>query len=143
MACYKMRIDAALGHPRSTRILLPMECIGNMRKSIKQLEQKITEHERQFTEYERKITELQGQLQQVKGQLQRINKHLLKTMRTNLLTDFVKKICGKPLILLHPSKIRWDMILATDAASINRKKLLKAEVDPKYVAVLKNFSWVN
>lgn len=33
--------------------------------------------------------------------------------------------------------------LALDAASIDKKKLLKAELDPKYIDVLKNFSWVN
>lgn len=135
MACYKKRIDVALGYPRLTRVLLPMECINNMQKSIKQLEQEATEQQRQLTEQQRQLTELQ-----------QINKSRLKMMRANLLTDFVKKICGKfpvPSSPVQNSLGHDSSRLAIEAASIDRKKLLKAEVDPKYVSVLKNFSWVN
>lgn len=135
MACYKKRIDTALGYPRLTRVLLPMECINNMQKSIKQLEQENPQLQKQVTELQKQVTELQ-----------QINRYRLKMMRANLLTDFVKKICGKSPVPSSPvqNSLGHDSSrLAIEAASIDRKKLLKAEVDPKYVSVLKNFSWVN
>lgn len=135
MACYKKRIDTALGYPRLTRVLLPMECIHSMQNSVKQLEQETTGQQRQLTQLQKQITELQH-----------INKYRLKMMRANLLTDFVKKICGKSPVPSSPvqNSLGHDSSrLAIEAASIDRKKLLKAEVDPKYVSVLKNFSWVN
>lgn len=91
MACYKKRVDVALGHSWSTRVLLPTERIDNMQKSIKQLEHKITEHQRQFTEQQRQITELQ-----------QMNKHRLKMLRANPLVDLVKKLCGKSPVPSSP-----------------------------------------
>lgn len=67
-------------------------------------------------------------------------------MRANILTDFVKKICPKSHI---PSMSSQNPLghgstrLALDAASIDRKEILKAEVDPKYLDIPKNFSWVS
>ena len=95
-----------------------------MQKSIKQLEQDTTEQHRQITE------------------LQQMNKYRLKMMRANLLTDFAKKIRGKSPIPSSPvqNSLGHDSSrLAIDEASIDRKKLLEAEVDPKYVDVLKKF----
>lgn len=135
MAGYKKRIDTALGYPRSTRVLLPMDCINNMQKSIKKLEQETTDQKSQLTQLRKQMTELQ-----------QINKHRLKMMRANLLTDFVKKMCGKSPMLSSPAQnsLGHDSSrLGMEAASIDRNKLLKADVDPKYVDVLKNFNWVN
>ena len=78
--------------------------------------------------------------------LEHTNKDWLKMMRANLLSDFVKKICGKSPVPSTPVQnlLGQDSSrLAIDAASIDRKTHLKAEVDPKYVDVLKNFSWVS
>ena len=98
MACYKKRIDTALGYPRLTRVLLPMECINNMQKSIKQLEQENPQLQKQITELQKQATEFQKQV----TELQQINKYRLKMMRANLLTDFVKKICGKSPVPSSP-----------------------------------------
>ena len=149
MACYEKRINDALGHSRSTRFLLPMECIGNMQKSIKHLEQDNMKQQQMAEQQEVRITaqevKMTAQLVQITA-LEHINKDWLKMMRANLFSDFVKKICGKSPVPHTPvqNSLGHDSFrLAIDAASIDRKKLLKAEVDPKYVDVLKNFSWVS
>lgn len=152
MACYKKRIDVALGYSRLTRVLLPMECINNMQKQLTEQERRLTEQQRHLTEQQRhfteQLTEQQRQLTEQQRQLtelQKINTSRLKMMRANLLTDFVKKICGKfPVPSPVQNSLGHDSSrLAIEAASIDRKKLLKAEVDPKYLSVLKNFNWVN
>ena len=74
--------------------------------------------------------------------LQHVNKHRLKMMRANLLSDFVKKICGNypvPSTPVQNSLGHDSSRLAIDAAPIDRKNLLKGEVGPKYVDVLKKF----
>lgn len=52
MACYDKKIDVALGHPRLTHVLLPMDRISNnvVQKSIKQPGQESTKQQRQLTE---------------------------------------------------------------------------------------------
>lgn len=65
-------------------------------------------------------------------------------MRSNLLSDFVKKICGESHSTITPVQNSFghdSSRLALDAASNDCKKLLKAEIDPRHVVVLK-ISWV-
>lgn len=64
---HEKRIDVALGQPRLTRPLLPMECIGNMQTASKQHERQFTEIQRQFTEIQRQLTELQRQFKTIHG----------------------------------------------------------------------------
>lgn len=64
-------------------------------------------------------------------------------IRANLFTNFIEKICRKFLV---PSSLIQYLLghdfsrLAIEAVSIDWKKLLKAEIDPKYLSILKNFS---
>lgn len=123
MARYKRRINGTLGHPRSTRVLLPLKCLGEMQQAIKHMEQGKTEQNVRITEYEARLRALEE-----------VNDNRSKMMRSSILSDFVKKICGKSQATTTPvqNSLGYDSLrLAIDAASINRRKLLKAEVDPK------------
>ena len=67
-------------------------------------------------------------------------------IHTNLFTDFIKKICRKSPVLFSPMQnlLGYDSSrLEIEATSIDWKQLLKTKVDPKYIDILKNFSWVN
>lgn len=69
----------------------------------------------------------------------------LRLMRANLLVDFVKRMCPKSHASSSSSRSpqgHKSTRLVLDAASIDKKKLLKAEIDLKYMDILKNFSWV-
>ena len=78
--------------------------------------------------------------------LEQINHQRLCLMRANILIDFVKKICPKSHVPSTSSQNQSghdSTRLALDAAYIDEKKLLKADIDLKYVDVLKIFSWVS
>lgn len=59
IANYEKRTDDALDHLRSTRVILPMDCIGNMQQSIKRLEQDNTEQDVQIKQHEVQIRALE------------------------------------------------------------------------------------
>lgn len=115
MASYKKRIDVALGKPRLTRALLPMECISNMQKANKQ-------HERQFTE-------IHGATKTIHGPT-KTNQGTTTGERTWVENNAGKCPHGKLQFLLHSYKIRWDTILP-DSQLMQRQLIEKVEVDPK------------
>lgn len=142
MNSYQARINRAIGYPRSTRVLLPMECIGTMQNTLKVLEE---DYQQQCTNIEELKIQITEQNSRIKD-LEQMNQQRLRMMKANILTNFVKKICPK----LHvPSTSSQNPLgheftwLALDPASIDWKKLLKADIDLKYIDILKNFSWVN
>lgn len=122
--------------------MLPMECIGTMKNMLKVLQES---HQQQFKTIEELKTQIQEQETRIQT-LEQMNHQRLCLMRANILIDFVKKICPKTHV---PSTSSQNQLghestrLALDAASIDKKKLLKADIDLKYLDVLKNFSWVN
>ena len=88
MACYKRRIDVALGHPRLTRVLLPMECINNMQKLINELWNELRTQEKvseaRFRALEAKIRT------QEEVEIARQDEKILKLGLTNMLTRFIE-----------------------------------------------------
>lgn len=94
-------------------------------KTIKELKIQITELNTQNMEQDIRMVDLE-----------KMNHQRLHLMIANILVDFVKKMCPKthvPSSSSQSSLGHESSRLALDAASIDKKKLLKADTDLKYI----------
>lgn len=130
MDSYQARINRAIGYPKKTRVMLPMEYIGTMQNTLKVLEEGHEQRCKTIEGLKIQITELntQNMEQDIRMMdLEKLNHQRLSLMRTNILLDFVKKMCPKTHVPSSSSQSplgHESTRLALDAASIDKKKLL-------------------